>query len=246
MKRLDLYAKKIVEGHGVSEKEEDELFDEILDHLHQLKKQYLNIGYLEEDAEKCAIYDFGEEKELRNKLVAAINPLQRLFNGLAWSASVIYILTVIKLLFIGTITRLMYGEFRDNGITLQFGNKNGGTLNIIPFKSIANYLMHHTQYNPDIIFNNLVGNMLLFIPFGLLLPLLAKKKITLSRFLCISVFAGIFLEGVQLITRLGVADIDDIILYSIGSLIGFGCFHLIGKGRSYWKTKQYEWKRIGQ
>ncbi|OMF26267.1 hypothetical protein BK133_20685 [Paenibacillus sp. FSL H8-0548] len=246
MKRLELYAKRIVKGHGVSEKEEDELFDEIFDHLQQLKKQYLNIGYRVEDAEKCAIYDFGEEKELRNKLVAAINPLQRLFKGLAWSAAVIYILTVIKILFIGTVTRLMYGEFINNGITLQFGKRYGGTLNIIPFKSTANYIMNFTQYNPDIIFNNLVGNMLLFVPFGLLLPLLAKKKITLSRFLCLSVVAAVLLEGVQLITRLGVADIDDVILYAIGSLIGFGCFHLMGKGRRYWRTKQYEWKRIGQ
>ncbi|MDQ8739008.1 permease prefix domain 1-containing protein [Paenibacillus sp. LHD-38] len=65
MKRLELYTNKIVEGLGVSVKEKEDMFAEMLDHLKQLKTQYMNKGYGEEDAEKCAIYDFGEEKELR-------------------------------------------------------------------------------------------------------------------------------------------------------------------------------------
>lgn len=245
MKRLEIYAKRIVEGHGLPVKEEEDMFAEMLDHLKQLKAQYMNKGYGEEDAEKCAIYDFGEEDELRNKWRFTINPFHRLFQGLLWVVAAIYIIVVFRILFIGTISRLMYGEFKNNGATYRFSEKYGGSLNMIPFKSILEFLIHHNQYNLDIIINNLIGNMLLFVPFGFLLPLLVKKTFTLSRVLFLSVLVGASLEAIQKVTRLGVADIDDVLLYTIGSMIGFGFFRLLNWGWKAWRTKQYEWKRIG-
>lgn len=246
MNQLELYAKKIVEGHGVSVKEEEDLFTEIVDHLKLLKRQYMDKGYGELDAQKCAIYDFGEEKELRNQLGVAIQPFKRLFQGLVWTATVIYTLIVFRILFIGTISRLMYGEFRNYGVTYQFSEKFGGSLNIIPFRSILEYLFHHNQYNLDVIINNLFGTMLLFVPFGFLLPLLVKKTLTLSQVLYISVLVGVLLEVIQKVTRLGVADIDDILLYTIGSMMGFCFFLLMKRGWNAWRIKQYDWKRIRQ
>lgn len=96
--------------------------------------------------------------------------------------------------------------------------------NIIRIKPIystvvmVEYLMF-LQYWMDI-YINVLGNIVLFIPFGFLgwvFPKLSNVKTLLIHFLS----AIIIVESLQYFTRLGVFDIDDIILNSIGVLIGF-------------------------
>jgi glycopeptide antibiotics resistance protein len=72
------------------------------------------------------------------------------------------------------------------------------------FKNFFNY------YN----LRNLIANIVLFIPFGLL------KKLTKWSYLKF-VFAIIIIEMLQFIFLRGIADIDDVILNSIGFLIGY-------------------------
>ncbi|MDQ8739007.1 VanZ family protein [Paenibacillus sp. LHD-38] len=177
-------------------------------------------------------------------MAVTINPYHRLFQVLLWVVAVIYSIVVFKILFIGTISRLMYGEFRNYGVTYTFSEKFGGSLNIVPFRSILEYLIHHNNYNLDIIFNNLIGNILLFVPFGLLLPLLAKKTLTLSRVIFISVLVTVLLEVIQKISSLGVADIDEVLLHTVGSMTGFGFYQFINMGWNAWRIKQYERKQI--
>jgi glycopeptide antibiotics resistance protein len=67
---------------------------------------------------------------------------------------------------------------------------------------------------------NLLGNIVVFIPFGWLLPrcISGRWKKGYSVF-----FIGLlFLETLQLITRRGTFDVDDIILNSLGFFVGFG------------------------
>ena len=74
---------------------------------------------------------------------------------------------------------------------------------------------------------NLPGNILVFLPFGALLPAafpaLAKfAKTMLWAALCI-----LAVELTQLITLRGYCDIDDLILNLIGTAIGYGLFRLL-------------------
>lgn len=67
---------------------------------------------------------------------------------------------------------------------------------------------------------NIFGNILMFIPFGFLgiiSPKLNQIKYLLLNFLA----AIIVVESLQYFTRLGVFDIDDILLNTFGVLIGF-------------------------
>lgn len=67
---------------------------------------------------------------------------------------------------------------------------------------------------------NIFGNILIFVPFGFLgivFPKLNQFSILILDFL----FAIIILESFQYFTRLGVFDIDDVILNTVGVAIGF-------------------------
>ncbi len=70
------------------------------------------------------------------------------------------------------------------------------------------------------IFINILGNILMFVPFGflgLVFPKLVEFKILIINFLS----AIIIIESLQYFTRLGVFDIDDVILNTLGVAIGF-------------------------
>lgn len=70
---------------------------------------------------------------------------------------------------------------------------------------------------------NILGNILLFIPFGFLGILF--KKLKNPKFLLPVFILGIsFVEFLQFISRRGFAEIDDVILNTIGVIIGFGIY----------------------
>ena len=68
-----------------------------------------------------------------------------------------------------------------------------------------------------------LGNIGWFIPFGFLLPMLLKNE----RFLKIVILGFLFsltIESLQFIFRVGVAELDDLILNTIGATIGYMFF----------------------
>lgn len=98
-------------------------------------------------------------------------------------------------------------------------------INLNPFYTIENYL-HVILKNPQSsYFKNciieLLGNILLFIPAGWLLPRLFKSMRKFFPFLLTCLLAILFVESLQLVTLLGRFDVDDIILNIAGMLIGY-------------------------
>lgn len=71
---------------------------------------------------------------------------------------------------------------------------------------------------------NMIGNIVVFVPFGILLPLLLRGSFRRSA----SVFLTgiILLESLQLVTRRGSFDVDDILLNSIGFTAGFVLYRI--------------------
>ena len=73
---------------------------------------------------------------------------------------------------------------------------------------------------------NLAGNVALFVPLGAFLPLLWRPMRKLWLFLPAFVAVIAAVEGAQYVTALGVCDVDDLILNTIGGLIGWAVFML--------------------
>lgn len=89
---------------------------------------------------------------------------------------------------------------------------------LIPMFSTVGFVKQTILWKTIII--NIFGNILIFVPFGFLgivFPKLNQFWILILDFL----FAIIILESFQYFTRLGVFDIDDVILNTAGAAIGF-------------------------
>ena len=92
------------------------------------------------------------------------------------------------------------------------------TVQLVPFTTI--YKMF-TQVDDFKYFSvNIIGNIFVFIPFGFLGIVFEKLK--KAKFLFPVFILGIcFIEFLQFITKRGYAEIDDVILNTMGVAIGF-------------------------
>lgn len=98
----------------------------------------------------------------------------------------------------------------------SLGTKN---INLVPFRSISPFLQNIFSVYA---FVNIFGNILVFVPFGFLLRILTKKNIVV---IFISLLTIVSIEMIQFYLKIGFFDIDDIILNSLGTLLG--CFSCI-------------------
>lgn len=93
------------------------------------------------------------------------------------------------------------------------------TANFVPFKTIKMYIQYYDL--PGLrSFSNLFGNVLVFVPVGIMLPMVHKAS---KNVLCMLLNALIFIIGIemfQLFSNFGAFDVDDIILNTFGVLIG--------------------------
>jgi len=125
------------------------------------------------------------------------------------------------------ILRLIVFKY-PSGITFSTANAN-----LIPFKTILGYLTGEPTWR--IAMCNLLGNIVVLAPFGFLIAIL-YQNIKWSRVLLIGVFTGVILELLQVILKSGILDIDDIILNSLGVVIGYLLFVFIyGVFKKYYK-----------
>ena len=98
-------------------------------------------------------------------------------------------------------------------------------INIVPLYTIKqNLYLILKQSNPYLVPHaiiNLLGNIIGFIPFGILLPLLLKQARAFKKFFFYAISSIVLIELIQLLTLRGSFDIDDLILNMLGSLIGY-------------------------
>ena len=92
-------------------------------------------------------------------------------------------------------------------------------VNLVPFYSIKAYLSYNSGMLSSIFLNNVIGNIMVFVPLGVYLVLFKKDKRIIINMLLIFM-ASVFIEIVQWIFGVGIADVDDIILNSLGGLVG--------------------------
>lgn len=87
--------------------------------------------------------------------------------------------------------------------------------NLIPFKGIYEVI---TELSTHSLINNILGNILLFLPFGILFPMTTMFEGETPVYGCLT---SILIEVTQYAFAMGAADIDDIILNTLGAFIGY-------------------------
>lgn len=115
---------------------------------------------------------------------------------------------------------------RIGSLMLNFGGSQTGAANLVPFKTIMVYLFG----NKGLIIGgiNLVGNIVLLIPVGLLSPLAFQNR-SWKRTLALAIAAGFSIEAMQVVLQIGIFDIDDVILNALGLMAGYWIFMVLSK-----------------
>ena len=103
---------------------------------------------------------------------------------------------------------------------LGFGREQheANIVRLLPLISTILFVQNTTSWESIII--NLFGNIIMFIPFGFL-GWLNAKYFSFKKLIVDFLSTLIIVEALQYLTRLGVFDIDDLALNSLGVWIGF-------------------------
>ena len=78
---------------------------------------------------------------------------------------------------------------------------------------------------------NLIGNTAMFIPIGIIWPAVFRKLDTHKKVIAAGVGFSLFIEILQLPFYDRVTDIDDLILNSLGFLLGYGIYLLAKRSK---------------
>jgi glycopeptide antibiotics resistance protein len=113
-----------------------------------------------------------------------------------------------------------------------------GTNNFIPLKTILNLILRD-PFPMDAV-RNIGGNIVLFIPFGFLVPLVRRKDTRFGKAVAFGFCASLVVELSQLVISSIIRftyrsfDVDDLILDTIGVAVGyllFSMYQVIVKNR---------------
>lgn len=137
--------------------------------------------------------------------------------------------TLFKILFIMYLIMLLYITlFAWNyGASLGPAGPGGRNYNIIPFRSIYRIgVFSPTWVDPIRI---LLGNIIMFIPLGFFIPIIWKRKRSLIKVVFLGFFLSLCIELSQFLFTHRVANIDDVILNTLGTWIGVCVFLVMNK-----------------
>ncbi len=101
--------------------------------------------------------------------------------------------------------------------------------NLVPFKEIRRFIVYREVLGYKAVFLNIVGNVVAFMPFGFIVPEVWER---LNRWYIIVFLGFLFslsIETAQLLGHVGSFDVDDLLLNTIGALIGYW-FFVVAKG----------------
>ena len=96
-------------------------------------------------------------------------------------------------------------------------------VNLVPFQTINNYIRQLDGPIHTIALYNLLGNIVLFIPFGFFIPSIWGKCNALWKMLLIALLVPLFIEATQYFIGRSV-DVDDVILNALAIIIGYILF----------------------
>lgn len=237
-KKIEAYVEQIVNGLHCSRTDKEDIKDELRDHLSLLKKEFLAEGMSEQEAAEKAVKCFGSQDLLIEGYRENLFPGSRPVYIGASVLFIIYSFSVLNILIFERLLVRMIHILRGETFNIYFWtppNSNGyfdldvwlWNANLVPFKNTIMYITEAERFNSNYVFDNTVGNIALFIPLGIFLPFLFKKYRKFSELAAAGILISFMVEAIQIILRIGQFDIDDIILNSLGAVIGYLLFKTI-------------------
>ena len=153
----------------------------------------------------CSAYALPEQRRL----------LKRVF---FWALFAYYVFILLEMLFF------------DVGFGRAISNRAGSwqeyleaSFNLNPLETISIYIQgwQRGYVNVGNMMINIAGNLLAFVPMGLLLPVLFPRMRRVLAFILVIAAIIVLVELMQMLTMTGSCDIDDFILNMLGALTAY-------------------------
>ena len=91
-------------------------------------------------------------------------------------------------------------------------------ISLIPFSTFGSTAQSHAY---------VIENIIMFIPFGILLPLLWERMRNICFCLLVSFITSLTIETIQVITTMGYWHTDDLITNFLAALVGLGLLRIL-------------------
>jgi glycopeptide antibiotics resistance protein len=102
-------------------------------------------------------------------------------------------------------------------MTLRWYPENHPAANLVPFRS----MVHDVRVGGREFVVNFVGNLVAFMPLGVLLPSLSVRWGSARRVALAGAIFSAAIESTQYLSGRRVADVDDVLLNTTGALLGY-------------------------
>lgn len=166
----------------------------------------------------------GSRAEIKD---AELQKKQRVVKRTMWILFFLFLLLFFSLVFVDSYFK---NDIRADAANraISFSEYKENYMSLIPFKSTRGLLYSYSRgwidYKAPLV--NIAGNLLLCMPFAFFLPLLFKKQRKFIIFLPTVFAISLLVESIQLVTKRGFCDIDDLILNVAGAVLLFLVLHI--------------------
>lgn len=110
--------------------------------------------------------------------------------------------------------------------------------NLVPFQEIRRFWIYREQVGTFAWMSNLAGNVVGFLPYGYILPIIFRNLRNVWSIVFSGFLFSLMVETIQLITKVGCFDVDDLMLNTLGALLGYLAFAICDKiRRAYYGKK---------
>jgi glycopeptide antibiotics resistance protein len=106
--------------------------------------------------------------------------------------------------------------------------------NLVPLREIRRFIQYRKVLGTWSVLLNIIGNVVAFVPFGAFLPVFVQRCRKFRYTALYSFELSLFAEVLQLISKVGSFDVDDLLLNTIGGMFGFALY----------KGMMFLWKKV--
>lgn len=133
----------------------------------------------------------------------------------------------IKILFVVYMIVLIYLVFFAESMGRAGRNPGEYAYNLELFREIKRFYIYREQLGMQVVALNLAGNILAFVPFGFMLPVVIRRRRCLSKVCALSFMLSLGIETIQLVFKVGSFDVDDLLLNTVGGFLGYVIYRIV-------------------
>ncbi|MCI5650187.1 MAG: VanZ family protein [Fusicatenibacter sp.] len=137
----------------------------------------------------------------------------------------------VRVLFVIYLLALVYFLFFAEGYGRKDFFDREYRYNLVLFQEIRRFWVHRHSVGFLAAFLNLAGNVIGFMPFGFMIPIISRKRKTFPVVVVLGFSFSLGVELIQLLGKVGCFDVDDLLLNTLGAMLGYWIYWICYKIR---------------